>query len=195
MTGYYANITLDGPSRDEVAEFLTKHGDVAYVAPFKSRSSSGAVVFHQDLGGQERIGIGLSKHFRCPALVVMTFGEAILLYELYENGEATDAYVSTPHEGLELDGPAQEGNPKVLCAAFGIEMDHKVRRVERILSTPTRPNAEFALAANRHGELANALGLPLFAVGAGYAGIEVGELPQAPGFDPAMLRRTGGGKG
>jgi hypothetical protein len=122
---------------------------------------------------------------------VMTFGESILLYELYENGEETDAYVSTPHEGLELDGPAQEGNPKVLCAAFEIEMDHKIRRVERILSTPTRPNAEFALAANRHGELAKALGLPLFAVGAGYTGIEVGELPQGLGFEPGAMRKTG----
>ena len=187
MTGYYANITLYGPSQDDVVKFLNGHGDIAYVAPFKS----GAVVFHQDLGAQERLAIALSRHFRCPALVVMTFGESILLYELYQGGEETDAYVSTPHEGLELDGPAQEGNPPVLCAAFGIDMDHKVRRVERVLRTPTRPNAEFALASNRHGELARALGLPLFAVGAGFAGIEIGELPQAADFDPSSLRRTG----
>jgi hypothetical protein len=189
MSGYYANITLHGPAAPAVVEFLETHGDVAYVAPAKG----GAVVFHQDLGAQERLAASLSKHFRCPALVVMTFGESILLYELYEFGEETDAYVSTPHEGLELDGPPQEGNPAVLCRAFGIEMDHKVRRVERILRTPTRPNAEFAMAVNRHGELARALGLPLSAVGTGFANIEVGELPQAPDFDPSSLRKTGAG--
>ena len=48
----------------------------------------------------------------------------------------------------------------------------------------------FALAVNRHGELARALGLPVFAAGAGFAGIEVGELPEGPGFDASALRRT-----
>jgi hypothetical protein len=192
MTGYYANITLYGAPRDEVAQFLAGHGDVAYVAPFNSGGTTGAVVFHQDLGAQERIAIALSKHFRRPAWVVMTFGESILLYELYENGEETDAYVSTPHEGLELDGAAQEGNAKVLCAAFGIEMDHKVNRVERILRTPTKPTGEFAYAANRHGELCKALGLPQFAVGASFASIEMGELPHGQGFAPATMIKTSG---
>jgi hypothetical protein len=70
-------------------------------------------------------------------------------------------------------------------------MDHLVRRVERILRTPTKENGEYAYAANRHGELARALGLPLFAVAAGYTGIEVGELPQGEGFDPTNLLKTG----
>ena len=186
MAGYYANITLAGPMADKVLEFLRAAGDVAYVAGAKGAT----VVFHEDLGAQERLAAALSAQFRCPALVVMAYGESILLYELYENGTETDAYVSSPHEGLELDGPAQEGDAKRLCAAFGIEMDHKVRRVERVLTTPTKPNGEFALAVNRHGELARALGLPVFAAGAGFAGIEVGELPEGPGFDASALRRT-----
>lgn len=184
---YYASITLTGPSHDRVVEYLNASGAVAYVAAAKGA----VVVFHQDLGAQERLAAALSAQFRCPALVVMGYGESILLYELYENGTETDAYVSSPHEGLELDGPPQEGDPAKLSAAFGIEMDHKVRRVERILRTPTKPNGEFALATNRHGELAKALGLPLFAVGAGFGGIEVGELPDAPGFDPTRMQKTG----
>jgi hypothetical protein len=186
MAGYYANITLVGPSAEHVFQYLRASGDVAYVAQAKGAT----VVFHADLGAQERLAAALSAHFRCPALVVMAYGESILLYELYENGAETDAYVSSPHEGLELDGPAQEGDATRLCAAFRIEMDHKVRRVERVLRTPTTPNGEFALAVNRHGELARALGLPVFAAGAGFAGIEVGELPEGPGFDASALRRT-----
>ena len=188
MPSYYSNITLQGPSQDQVLEHLAVSGDVAYVAP----GGHATVVFHEDLGAQERLAAAISARFRCPALVVMGYGESILLYELYESGKQTDAYVSSPHEGLELDGPPQEGDAKVLCRALGVEMDHKVRRVERILRTPTKANGEFALAVNRHGELARALGLPLFAAGAGYVGIEVGELPAAPDFDPGTLRKARG---
>lgn len=186
MAHYYANITLHGPSQADVVEILRGGGHSAYVAP----ALGGAVVFHADLGAQERLAAALSAHFRCPALVVMGYGESILLYELYEKGALIDTYVSSPHEGLDLDGPAQEGDPAVLCRAFGVEMDHKVRRVERILRTPTKPNGEFAYAVNRHGELARALGLPVFAAGAGFSQIELGELPEGAGFDPASLRKT-----
>lgn len=187
MAAYYANITLHGPAQPEVAAFLKTAHEPAYVAPTVKRDT---VVFHQDLGAQERLAASLSAHFRCPALLVMAYGDSILLYELYVNGGRADAYVSSPHEGLELDGPTPEGDAAKLCAAFGVEMDHLVRRVERILHTPTKPNGEYALALNRHGELARALGLPLFAVGAGYAGIEIGELPEGEGFDPSEMVKT-----
>lgn len=186
MAGYYANITLHGPAQPEVAAFLKTAAEPAYVAPTIKLNT---VVFHQDLGAQERLGASLSAHFRCPALLVMAYGESILLYELYVNGRRADAFVSSPHEGLDLDGPTPEGDAARLCAAFGVEMDHLVRRVERILRTPTKPSGEYALALNRHGELVRTLGLPLFAVGAGYAGIEVGELPEGDGFDPSNLVR------
>ena len=187
MAGYYANITLHGPAQRDVVAHLTQEGQLAYVAPTVKRNT---VVFHEDLGAQERLAGELSRHFHCPALLVMAYGESILLYELHVKGERADAYVSTPHEGLELDGATPEGSAAVLCGAFGIEMDHLVKRVERILRTPTKPNAEYALALNRHGELARALGLPLLAVGAGFSGIELGELPQAEGFDPSKLVKT-----
>src|SRR5687767_12067056 len=161
MAGYYANITLHGPGQKEVVAFLGGSGQPAYVAPTVKQNT---VVFHEDLGAQERLAAALSAHFGCPALLVMAYGDTVLLYELYVKGERADAYVSSPHEGLELDGPTPEGNPALLAAAFGVEMDHLVRRVERILRTPTKENGEYAYAANRHGELARALGLPLFAV-------------------------------
>ena len=188
MSGYYANISLHGPAQGDLAAYLKAAGHIAYVAPTVKGNT---VVFHEDLGAQERLAATLSQHFHCPALLVMAYGEAVLLYELYLNGERADAYVSIPHEGLELDGPTPEGDAAVLCKAFGVEMDHLVRRVERILRTPAKPNGEYAYAANRHGELVRALGLPLFAAGAGFAGIEVGELPQGEGFEPSKLLRTG----
>jgi hypothetical protein len=190
MPGYYANITLHGPAQQEVAAFLTASHEVAYVA---QAVKGNTVVFHADVGAQERLVNHLSAHFHCPALLVMAFGEAVLLYELHVDGARADAYVSAPHEGLELDGPTPEGDAALLARSFGIEMDHLVRKVERVLRTPTKPGGPYAYAANRHGELARALGLPLFAVGAGFAAIEIGELPQGEGFDPTKMVKTGSG--
>jgi hypothetical protein len=188
MATYYSNITLRGPSHRDIISILNHAGQVAYVAPAVKRCT---VIFHHDLGAQERLAAELSARFRCPAMLVMAFRESILLYDLYSKGDHADAYVSSPHEGLELDGPAPEGDAAALCAAFSVQMDHLVRRVERILRTPTRAGGEFALAVNRHGELLRALGLPLLAAGAGFAGIELGELPEAADFHLTELVRTG----
>ena len=188
MSRFYANITVQGPGQEELVAFLNNRGHVAYVSPVVKGC---AVVFHEDLGSQEWIASELSAHFRCPALVVMDYGGTILLYQLYVNGERADAYVSTPHDELAIAGePAPAGNADALCAAFGKES--RVRSVDRVLRRPTHPVKGYALAVNRHGELARALGLPLFAAGAGYAGIEMGELPAGGGFDPAAMVKTGG---
>ena len=69
-------------------------------------------------------------------------------------------------------------------------MEHAEARVERVLRRPTHPTRGYALAVNRHGELARALGLPLFAAGAGFNDVEMGELPAGQGFDPGQLKKT-----
>ena len=187
MSRFYANITVQGPWQEELVAFLNRGGHVAYVSPVVKGA---AVVFHEDLGSQESIAAALSAHFRCPALLVMDYGGTVLLYQLYLNGEQADAYVSKPHDELDTGGePAPEGSPEALCAAFG--MEHRLPSVGRVLRRPTHPTKGYALAVNRHGELARALGLPLFAAGAGFSGIEMGELPAGEGFDPAKLMKTG----
>lgn len=187
MAGFYANITLKGPAQADVVAFLKRRHAVAYVSP---TITSATVVFHEDLGEQESLAAALSAEFECPALLVMDYGGAILLYNLYVNGEQADAYVSTPHDELELPGPTPEGNAETLAAAF--DVDHRAASVERVLRRPTHETKGYALAVNRHGELARALGLPLFAAGAGYQAIELGELPAGEGFDPSMLLSSGG---
>lgn len=111
----------------------------------------------------------------------------VLLYHLYESGERTDAYVSSPHDELELD-EAPTGDAEKLCAAFAAE--HAVRRTEQILRKQAGPSNPYALAVNRHGELFRALRLPLFAAGAGFKAIELGELPAGAGWDAGQVRRT-----
>ena len=183
---FYANITVQGPAQAEVVAYLTARRQVAYVS---GSVKDAVVVFHEDFAAQEEIAAGLSAHFRCPALLAMVFGGTVLLYHLYADGHQVDAYVSSPHDGLDLDAPAPEGNAETLSAAFG--MERRRASVERTLRRPTKPGTDYALAVNRHGELLRALGLPLFAAGAGFASIEAGELPTGPGFEPARLARTG----
>jgi hypothetical protein len=76
---FYANITLNGPSRDDVATYLKSQGAAAFVSP---PVRGAIVVFHEDLGGQEDLACRLSAEFSCPALLVMTYGIAVLLYPL-----------------------------------------------------------------------------------------------------------------
>ena len=187
MGKFYANITLQGPPQADVVAHLKERVEAAYVSPGVKGS---VVVYHGDMGVQEDLAASLSGRFQCPALLVMNYGDAVLLYQLYVNGEQADAYVSSPHEELDTGGePVPEGNAEVLCEAFGVE--HRSASVERVLRRPTDPVKGYALAVNRHGELARALGLPLFTAGVGFRDIEVGELPAGPDFDPGRLVRTG----
>ena len=186
LSNSYANLVVEGPQTTDVIAALNASGRVAYVAAGTGRST---VVMHEDYGAQETLAAELSQTFQCPALLTMVFGGTVLLYQLYANGQRVDAYVSTPHDGLELDGPPPEGNTAVLCETFNRE--RSASSVERILHRPTKPGTDYAYAINRHGELLRALGLPLFAAGASFAAIEAGELPHAAGFDPSTLVRTG----
>ena len=184
MTDFYANILLHAAT-DEVVAYLNETHVVAYVSPTPGGYT---LVCHEDYASQEPLAASLSARFDGPVVLAMVFARAVLLYHLYVNGEQVDAYVSTPHDGLELDAPAPPGDPAVLCAAFG--MEHREASVARILRRPTKLNTDYALAVNRHGELLRALKLPLFAAGACFRAIEAGELPHGPGFDPSAMVRT-----
>ena len=149
MARFYANITLQGPTPPDVVAYLKEIAAVAYVS---SAFRGALVVFHENLSQQEELAANLSAKFSCPALLVMAYGENVLLYHLYGNGEKTDAYVSSPHDGLELDGLRAPGNAAILCAAF--EAERFERRVETILRKEGKLGHPYAYAANRHGELA-----------------------------------------
>jgi hypothetical protein len=181
----YANITLYGPSQDDIVAHLKSRGVVAYVS---NTVRTATVIFHEDLASQEPLAANLSEHFTCPALVVMTFGQRVLLYQLYLAGIAADSYVSEHVEELLGSHDAPPGDAEKLCDAF--DKPAAIRRITTALSKPAKEGQPYAYAANRHGDLFAALGLPLFAVNASFAGIEHGELPSGPGFDSTALRQT-----
>ena len=186
MSSFYANITTRGPAAAELAAYLRQTGQIAYVSP---AGGDAAVIFHSDLGGQEALAGDVSRQFNCPALLVMAASPTTLLYQLYRDGEQIDSYVSSPHDELDLgDSATPAGDADILCEAF--ELERAARGVRRVLDRPTDETRGYALAVNRHGELARALRLPLFAAGAGFDSIEIGELPAGNGFDPGSILKT-----
>lgn len=181
----YANITLAGPSQDEMIALLKSHGVVAYVS---NTVRSATVVFHEDLASQEPLAAELSAAFSCPAIVVMVYAQRVLLYQLYLSGAVADSYVSEHVEELLGSSDTPPGDPEKLCDAFG--RFSAIRRVTSILGKPAKDAQPYAYAGNRHGDLFAALHLPLFAVNASFAAIEQGELPAGDGFDARALVRT-----
>jgi len=181
----YANLTLSGPTQEDFVARLKALGTMAYVS---STVKGNTVIFHEDLASQEALAADLSEHFSCPVLVVMTYAQHVLLYVLFENGQRTDTYVSEFHEDLDDGSPVPPGNPERLADAFN--KPTAVRRLATLLAKPATEGNGYAYAANRHGDLCTALGLPTFAVNAGFAAIEFGDLPAGQGFDPSAMVRT-----
>ena len=182
----YANLTLVGPDQDAVVAHLKKLGTVSYVSPTVKGVT---VIFHEDLASQEPLAADLSAEFSCPVLVVMTYATRILMYVLFENGDRTDTYVSERHEDLvDYNAEPPAGDPERLADVFS--KPSAVRRLTTVLTKPATEGNGLVYAANRHGELFSALGLPTFGVNVGFDAIELGELPGGAGFDPTKLVRT-----
>jgi hypothetical protein len=190
MGNFYTNITLQGPTQDEVAEALAAMGRSAYVSPTVDGFT---VVFHAECEMQDdrvlrRLTADLTTYLACPGLAVLDHDDDILWYALYTNGELIDEYNSCP-DYFELQQPPalNGGDPAKLIEAFGVTADADETR--RVLRASNEGDDGFVFAFERHEALARLLGLPLFAVACGFRCINQGELPE--GLTRANLRRVG----
>jgi len=190
MGNFYASYTLRGPGQQSIATALA--GRSAFVT---SAHKGCVVVFDEESDGQNgeiiaELASRLSGQFRCPLLAVMNHDDSILWYQLYLSGELVDEYNSAPgyfeteDEEAAMAGP-EGGDAGKLCAAFGSDA---VAEVEAILRKPGADTDGYVFAVERHGDLAGALGIPSFGVGAGFGTISSGELPDE--LDESALART-----
>jgi hypothetical protein len=177
MGGFYTNYTLRGPSQKAVASALARRK--AIVSP----ESNGCVVAYeeasddQDMEAIAALASHLSGSLHCPVLAVVDHDDDILWYQLYEDGELTDDYDSTPgyfDPSAEPSAPAG-GDAARLCRVFGAS---EVAVVETILRKSSFDADGYAFAHERHADLVRALGLPEFAVLKVYASFERGEYPE-----------------
>jgi len=176
MGGFYTNYTLRGPTQKAVATALA--GRKAIVSP----ESCGCVVAYdeasddQDLDAIASLASHLSGTLHCPVLAVIDHDDDILWYQLYENGELTDDYDSTPgyfDPNAQPSAPAG-GDAERLCQAFGAS---DLAAVEAVLRKSSFDSGGYVFAHERHADLVRALGIPEFAVLKAYASFERGEIP------------------
>ena len=174
MGAFYTNLTVRGPSRDQVISAL---GDRrAFVS---GTVNSCTVVLDeacesQDMQILSELAARLSSRLSCPVLAVLIHDDDVLCYELWKQGDRLDQYNSRPgyfEDVPEGDRPSG-GDAAILAKAFGVADPAPIESILR-----KGGDDKFTFESDRHQELVSALGIPDFAVGAGYTYAEAGDLP------------------
>ena len=189
MGNFYTNITLRS-HQARVIEVLEREERTAYVTP----TVNGCTIVcdeecdEQDTDVLEELAALLSRELSCVTFAVLNHDDDVLIYWLYENGTLSDHYDSAPGYFSGDDDEPSGGDAYRLCRAFGVP--DQVAEVEDVLRTPSFSEDEhYLFAIERHLDLIEALGIPLFAAGIGYTYLHRGETFE--GLDRASLRHVG----
>ncbi|MCV2423703.1 hypothetical protein [Paucibacter sp. DJ2R-2] len=187
MGSFYTSHTLRGPSQRQVLDWLD--GRSAFVSQTDREMTTVLDEACESQDGEDLAGLALqlSAHFHCPVLAVLNHDDDILYFELYEDGEKTDEYNSSPgyfDEEVEDNSP-RGGDALRLAAVFGAS---DAAAIETVLRNP-----DYVFAMERHDALATALGLPKQCIGIGFNYADAGEFP--PGTAPEYFSRSGGSGG
>jgi hypothetical protein len=162
MGNFYTNYTIRGKSPQEIVSALS--GRSAIVSP----EHNGCVVAYdeksesQDFEIITELGSRLSLSLGAPVLATVVHDDDILYFQLYQNGEITDDYDSSPgyfDPDAEASAP-DGGDAERLCSAFGTT---NVTEVTDILRKSTYDD-DGPDAVDRHVQLVSALGMPPWAV-------------------------------
>jgi uncharacterized protein (TIGR03083 family) len=192
MGNFYVNITVRGPGQSEIEKALVNQRRTAAVSPTVDDFT---VIYDEECDSQDprrirELTSHLSRTLTCPALAVLNHDDDILWYLLYQNGDLVDEYNSCPDclDAAEAPGPTG-GDADKLCALMGAA---DVGAVESILRTASDEEGGYLFELDRHQDLAEAVGLPAFAVGLGYNTL----LQEAPfgGMDLSGFVRLDRGK-
>jgi SnoaL-like protein len=179
MGSSYSSLTLRGPARDRLLRVLEARGREAFVGPTENGCT---VVFDEesenDPAAVARLAEALTRELGGAALGVTVHDEDIVFYSLVRDGTVLDEYHSCPGYFEGGDAPPTGGDAALLCEAFGAP--GKAAEVERILRAPAKRDPYFFETA-RHGDLAEALGLPEHSVNLGYKYVYQGEAEELEG--------------
>jgi len=180
---YYANLTLKGPSQEQVLAYLAESTRNAYVSPTVGDCT---VVYdqqvEQDPAALAAAADELSRALECVALAVLNQNDDVLFYELYRAGEWVDEYNSTPgYFAGDGDASAEGGDAEKLCTAF--DLPDAAADAAAILH-----GDDYPAATDRHAALAALLGLPPFCAGTGYTDLEGGQYHDE--LDPDLLVKS-----
>src|SRR4051812_38347463 len=147
MGNFYVNHTIRGATVDAVAKAMI--GRPCIIARAENNY---VVVYDAECDTQApdvitEVGLKLSRELNATVFAVLNHDDDILQFQLFQNGEGTDEYDSSPgyFEG-EYSAPTG-GNVTKLAEAFDIEDELAIERILR---------GEYAFAVHRHQALAEA---------------------------------------
>ncbi|MGB9435509.1 MAG: hypothetical protein WBQ89_24890 [Candidatus Acidiferrum sp.] len=200
MGNWYTNVSLEGVNPADVLSHMNALGRVAIITP---SVANWLVVFDQecdkfDLDALESLALTLSTRLHCTAVACFNADDDVLWFAIYENGERTSRYASSPGEFEDRNEfPSLAEFASALCRVF--KKPERLRRARSILRrgrgilgllTLIRIHLAYVVEIQRHQDLATLLDLPSASVGLGYTYVSRGEL--ALGMDSNTLLRTSG---
>jgi len=199
MGNWYTNVCLKGAKQAKVVAALDDLGRRAYVTP---DIGGWIIVYDQesdkfDLNELESLALTLSTRLQCTALASFNADDDVLWLGIYENGKLTTRYASQKkqfEDGGEFPSVSEVAG--VLCRVFEVpEKNQQVGKILRrshgvlgLLSILFKTRIAYVVEVLRHGDLAEALGIPIASVGLGYEYINRGETPE--GLTRGNLRKT-----
>jgi len=199
MGNWYTNVSVKGAEQSDVIAMLDELGRRAYVTP----DTGGWIILYDqecdkfDLDELESLALTISTRLSCTALASFNADDDILWLGVYENGKLATRYSSDRQQFEDAsEFPSNGDAADVLCRIFA--KPQKRKQVYRILRTPHgvlgllshffKIRLAYLFEVFRHGDLAEALGMPSGSVGLGYKYVNRGDTP--PDMKREELRRT-----
>lgn len=195
MGNHYANITLKGSRREDIADILRVNGCEAIISPSVDAIT---ILYDKSIEIEENaivvLGKKISEELGCVAWAIFIYDDDVFMYWLFEHGELIDEYNSSPEyfEGI-ISVPSGRDEKK-LCQAFNAI--NKEREVHDILYCQKdigvgSPPSGYVFETERHLHLCRVMGLPDYAVGTGYKYLIEGEIPEGLCLDDCLILEGG----
>lgn len=191
MGNFYTNISLKGPSQNQILAVLRELGRTALVTPAVDHFT---VVYDKECENQDidllaSLNLTLTHHLQCAGCAALNHDDDVLWLSVFENGQPAGEYDSntrfTQRKERATDAKRVAANlSRIFSPQSGIA---GVTRVEQILAR-RRGWLGYRFEIDRHRDLLQALHLPLFALAAGYNYVTRGEFPE--GLSAAELARV-----
>ncbi len=191
MGNFYTNVSLKGPSQEQILAVLRELGRTALVTPTVDQFT---VVYDRECENQDidllaSLNLTLSHHLRCAGWAALNHDDDLLWLSVYENGRPAGEYNSNA-EFMERNDRINDAKlvaaslGRLFCPAPALSL---VKQLEKILARRCGWLG-YRLEMERHRDLLQALRLPLFAMAAGYNYVSQGEFPE--GLSAAELARV-----
>ncbi len=122
-----------------------------------------------------------------PVVLAVVNREDTLRLRFFRDGQPVDEYCTEPGLLIGEELPPSGGNARRLAELFALSDADQIAELQDVLSAPRLDERYgFGKAKERHGEIAQLLGLPSASVGVGYESIQHGLIPDNVG--PDVLR-------